>query len=174
QPEQVAFFNTMVSNCETVNIEGRPVVLSTFSWPVFVPEAAYLVHRLLDLQPIDVFFALILMENRVHIIARSVAPDVDVGRFMSLLGGGGHRNAASTVLKNATEIEAREKLLAILLENLRRLETARDLMKNPVITIDASKRISDAAEMMNGYRINALTVTKRNRVVGTISRQIAD
>jgi tRNA nucleotidyltransferase (CCA-adding enzyme) len=174
QPEQVAFFNTMVSNCETVNIEGRPVVLSTFSWPVFVPEAAYLVHRLMDLQPIDVFFALILMGDRVHIIARSVAPDVDVGRFMTLLGGGGHRNAASTVLKNATVIEAREKLLAILLENLRRLETARDLMKNPVITIDASKKISDAAEMMNGYRINALTVARRNRVVGTISRQIAD
>ena len=57
-----------------------------FSWPEFVPEAAYLVHRLMDLEPIDVFFALVLMDKRVHLIARSQLPDVDVGQIATAFG----------------------------------------------------------------------------------------
>jgi len=173
-PDQTAFFNTMVASCERLTLEGRSVVLSAFSWPSFVPEAAYLVHRLMDLEPIDIFFALVLMDNRVHIIARSAVPDVDAGQILTHLNGGGHKNAASAVLKGMTVIEAREKLLGVLQQNLKRRETARDLMKGNVITIAAHQKISEAAQQMNTYRINALTVTVGEKVVGTISRQIVD
>ncbi|HJZ13009.1 MAG TPA: CBS domain-containing protein, partial [Acidobacteriota bacterium] len=174
RPDQVDFFNTMVSHCESSNLEGRVVVISAFSWPVFVPEAAYLVHRLMDLEPIDIFFALIQMENRVHVIARSLAPDVDVGRVAEELGGGGHAMAASAVLKGMTLIEARENLLSVLHQNLQRREKASDLMKPNVITIDPTKKLSDAAELMNRHRINTLAVAEQNRIVGTITRQVVD
>ena len=55
QPAQVAFFNELIARCETIHMEGTHIVLSMFSWSEFVPEAAYLVHRLMDLEPIDVF-----------------------------------------------------------------------------------------------------------------------
>ena len=173
-PDQTAFFHAMVANCERLTFEGRSIVLSAFSWPLFVQEAAYLVHRLMDLEPIDIFFAIVLMDHRVHIIARSAVPDVDVGQILTHLNGGGHKNAASAVLKGTTVIEAREKLLSVLHQNLKRRETARDLMKSNVIAISAHQKISDAAQKMNTYRINALTVTDGTRVVGTISRQIVD
>jgi len=173
-PDQTAFFHSMVANCERLTLEGRAVVLSAFSWHGFVPEAAYLVHRLMDLEPIDIFFAVVLMDNRVHIIARSAVPDVDVGQILTHLNGGGHKNAASAVLKGITVIEGRERLLGVLHQHLKRRETARDLMKSNVITIGAHQKISDAAQKMNTYRINALTVTDEKKVVGTISRQIVD
>ncbi len=174
QPEQMSFFNTMVANCEQVNMEGSLVVMSAFSWPSFMPEAAYLVHRLMDLEPIDLFFALILMDERVHIIGRSAMPDADVGQILSLVGGGGHKMAASAVLKGVTLIEAREKLLEILHQNLRGRKKAMDLMKANIISVESSKRISDAAALLNKHRINALPVMERAKVVGTISRQIVD
>ncbi len=172
--DQTAFFHTMVANCEHLTFEGRAVVLSAFSWHAFVPEAAYLVHRLMDLEPIDIFFALVLMDNRVHIIARSVVPDVDVGQILTHLKGGGHKNAASAVLKGITVIEAREKLLGVLHQHLKRREIARDLMKSNVIAIGANQKISEAAQKMNTHRINALTVTDGKKAVGTISRQTVD
>lgn len=174
QPSQVAFFNELIARCENIHMEGTSIVLSMFSWTEFVPEAAYLVHRLMDLEPIDVFFALVLMDKRVHLIARSQLPDVDVGQIASALGGGGHRMAASAVLKGMTLIEAREKLLSALYQNLVRREKASDLMKKNIIGVEASKTISDAANLMNTFRVNALAVRDTNRVVGTISRQIVD
>jgi tRNA nucleotidyltransferase (CCA-adding enzyme) len=174
QPDQAAFFNTMVSNSEQITLDGSTVVLSVFSWPSFVPEAAYLVHRFMDLEPIDLFFALISMENRVHVIARSVSPAVDVGQLMIQLGGGGHKMAASAVLKGVTLIEAREKLIALLNQNLQRRERAVDLMKTNVIQIAPEKQMNEASELMNRYRINALVIADHNRTVGTITRQIVD
>lgn len=174
QPSQVTFFNELIARCETVHMEGTHVVISMFSWPEFVPETAYLVHRLMDLEPIDVFFALVLMDKRVHLIARSQLPDVDVGQIAAGLGGGGHKMAASAVLKGMTLIEAREKLLSALYQNLVRRERASDLMKKNIIAVEASKSISDAAHLMNTFRVNAVAVREKNRVVGTISRQIVD
>jgi tRNA nucleotidyltransferase (CCA-adding enzyme) len=174
QPDQAAFFNQMVSNCEQIEMDGISIVLSVFAWPEFVPEAAYLVHRFMDLEPIDLFFGLILMDDRVHVIARSVSPDVDVGQIMSQLGGGGHKMAASAVLKGFTLIESREKLLSVLRQNLKRREKAADLMKSNMIQIEPEKSLSEASELMNRYRINALVVSNGDKVVGTIARQIVD
>jgi tRNA nucleotidyltransferase (CCA-adding enzyme) len=174
QPDQAAFFNKMVSNTEQIEIEGSAVVLSTFAWPKYIPEVAYLVHRFMDLEPVDLFFALILMDNRVHVIARSASSVVDVGQIMLQIGGGGHKMAASAVLKGVTLIEAREKLIAILTQNLRRREKALDLMKANVIQISPEKKLSEASELMNRYRINALVVSSGTNVVGTITRQIVD
>ena len=174
QPDQAAFFNQMVSNSEQIDMDGSTVVLSIFSWPSFVPEAAYLVHRFMDLEPIDLFFALISMDNRVHVIARSVSPDVDVGQMMIQLGGGGHKMAASAVLKGVTLIEAREKLISLLHQNLQRREKASDLMKTNVIQISPKKELKEASELMNRYRINALVISDENKALGTITRQIVD
>jgi tRNA nucleotidyltransferase (CCA-adding enzyme) len=174
QPDQAAFFNKMVANSEQINVDGSTVVLSVFSWPSFVAEAAYLVHRFMDLEPIDLFFALISMENRVHIIARSVSSAIDVGQIMIALGGGGHKMAASAVLKGVTLIEAREKLIALLHTNLQRREKASDLMKTNIIQIAPEKQLTEAAELMNRYRINALVIGDENKAVGTITRQIVD
>jgi tRNA nucleotidyltransferase (CCA-adding enzyme) len=174
KPEEASFFNALVANCESVKMEGHSLTISPFNWPVFVPEAAYMVHRLLDLEPIDTFFALILMDNRLYIIARSNVPDVDVGSLLAFLGGGGHRMAASAVLKDVTLIEGKEKLLGVLHQNLARREKAADIMKRSLISIPADRNIGAAMELMNTYRINALIVTEGNRVVGTISRQTTD
>lgn len=173
-PEQTAFFNSIISHFEEIEIEANRVCLSVFPWPRFVPEAAYLVHRLMDLQPIDLFFAVVQMENRVHIIARSSLPDADAGQILHHLGGGGHKSAASAVLKGVTLIEARERLLIALQKTLQKRDTAATLMKGNIISIEHDSKLSDAADIMNSYRINSLPVRKGNRVIGAISRQIVD
>lgn len=174
RPEEASFFNELVARCETYKLEGHSVLISAFVWPEFIPEAAYLVHRLMDLEPIDTFFAIISMDNRVHVIARSNVPDVDVGSLLSQLGGGGHRMAASAVLKDVTLIEGKEKLLSLLGANLVRHEKASDLMQSTIISIEVDRSLQEASELMNSYRINALAVKEKDRVVGTLSRQIVD
>lgn len=173
-PAHVDFFNALVTHCETHSIQGHSVTLSVFPWNEFLPDAAVLVHRLMELEPIDVFFALVHMDGRVHLIARSRTDDVDVGKIAVEMGGGGHPVAASAVLKGVTLIEARENLLSVLNQKLVRREKASDVMKGSIITIEGARKISEAAEKMNSFRINALPVTEGSEVAGTITRQIVD
>ena len=53
-------------------------------------DFAVLVHKLMEMENIQVLFALARMEDRVHLVARTRLPEVDVGEIMATLGGGGH------------------------------------------------------------------------------------
>ena len=113
-------------------------------------------------------------EDRVHIIARSRTPAVDVGRVARALGGGGHPNAASATLKGVTLIEAKEILLKALRENIVPHKTAEDIMSYPAITLGPEVTLKKAVELMRRYNINAAPVVGGHVVSGVITRQVVD
>jgi tRNA nucleotidyltransferase (CCA-adding enzyme) len=113
------------------------------------------------------------MEDRIHIIGRSRIPEVDSGYIMSLLGGGGHKVAASSTIKEMTLPEAKEKLIEILRNNVKPLWKAKDIMFFPVKSVDSQSAISEALSILTKYNINAMPVLSRGKVVGVITRQVA-
>jgi tRNA nucleotidyltransferase (CCA-adding enzyme) len=126
------------------------------------------------MENINVLFALFRMEDRVHIIGRSRIPEVDSGHIMSLMGGGGHKVAASSTVKDMTLLEAKERLVDILKYNVKPLWKAKDIMFFPVKSVEAAGSIHDAKNTMLKYNINALPVLSSNKVVGIITRQIVE
>ncbi len=71
-------------------------------------DFAVLVHKLRDIENLDVVFALARMDDRVYLVARSRIPEVNVGAIVSLFGGGGHATAASASIKDLTLVQAEE------------------------------------------------------------------
>lgn len=171
-PEQVFLLNDLISNATVYNINGVEIVIAEGSSESYVGDLAVVVHKFRDMENINVVFALFRMEDRVYVIARSRVPEVDVGHILSLLGGGGHKEAASATVKDMTIVEAQEILLEHLRHNVKPLFRARDIMFFPVKSIEADATIEDARELMVKYNINALPVVSKGKVVGIITRQI--
>ncbi len=171
-PEQVFLLNDLISNATVYSINGVDVVIAEGSSESYVGDLAVVVHKFRDMENINVVFALFRMEDRVYIIGRSRIPEVDVGHILSLLGGGGHKEAASSTIKDMTIIEAQESLLEHLRHNVKPLWRARDIMFFPVKSIDADATIEEARVLMVKYNINALPVILNGKVAGIISRQI--
>jgi tRNA nucleotidyltransferase (CCA-adding enzyme) len=171
-PEQVFLLNDLISNASVYNINGIDVVVAEGSSENYVGDLAVVVHKFRDMENINVVFALFRMEDRVYIIGRSRIPEVDVGHILSLLGGGGHKEAASATVKEMTIIEAQEHLLEHLRHDVKPLWRARDIMFFPVKSIDQDATIEEARVLMVKYNINALPVLSGNFVAGTITRQI--
>ncbi|HEY3276503.1 MAG TPA: CBS domain-containing protein [Syntrophorhabdaceae bacterium] len=171
-PEQVFLLNDLISNATAYNINGVDVVVAEGISENYVGDLAVVVHKFRDMENINVVFALFRMEDRVYVIGRSRIPEVDVGHILSLLGGGGHKEAASATIKDMTLIEAREQLLENLRHNVKPLWRARDIMFFPVKSIDAEATIEEARVLMVKYNINALPVISHGKVAGTITRQI--
>lgn len=173
-PEQVFLLNDIIKNAATYNINGVDVVITEASTEQYVGDLAVIVHKFRDMENINVLFALFRMEDRVHIIGRSRIPEVDSGHIMSLMGGGGHKVAASSTVKDMTLLEAKERLLDILKYNVKPLWKAKDIMFFPVKSVEASGSIHDAKNTLLKYNINALPVLSNNKVVGIITRQIVE
>lgn len=168
---EVALLNEMNSGASTHIINGQDIVIARASSDNFLEDAAMLVHKMMDMNDIDVLFALMRMEHKIYFIARSRVKEVDAGEVAELFGGGGHPDAASAVIKDITLIQLEERLLAVLKEKAIREKKAGEIMSSPVKTITPGERLKDAKEIMAKFQINLLPVVKGDKLIGLLSRQ---
>jgi tRNA nucleotidyltransferase (CCA-adding enzyme) len=172
--EQVFLLNDLIQSATNYNIHGIDIVIAMASADRYVGDTAILVHKLKDMENLDVLFALVRMEDRVHIIGRSRIDEVNVAEVLLEFGGGGHATAASATVKDLTLIQCGEKLVQVLQEAVKPRKFARDLMTFPVKTIPADSRLSEAGEFLTRYNINVLPVLREDKLVGLISRQVIE
>lgn len=172
-PEQVFLLNDIIKNAGVYNINGIDIVITEGSTEQYVGDLAVIVHKYRDMENVNAVFALFRMEDRVHIIGRSRIPEVDSGYVMSLLGGGGHKVAASTTVKDMTLPEAKERLIEILRNSVKPLWQAKDIMFFPVKSVESASPMREALNVLTKYNINAMPVLSHGRVVGVITRQVA-
>lgn len=173
-PEQVNLLNEMIQGSTHHTINGVDVVITRVSSESYVADFALLVHKLRDMESLDVIFALATMENRVYIVGRSRLPEVDVGKIAMAFGGGGHHSAASATIKGQTAFQVEEKLFGLLRRFVDPGHSARDLMSSPVIHVGPHVTLRDASELLTRYNINVLVVLESDRLLGIISRQVIE
>jgi tRNA nucleotidyltransferase (CCA-adding enzyme) len=172
--EQVFLLNDLIQSATQYTVNGVVITITVASVERYIGDIAILVHKLKDMENLDVIFALIRMEDRLHLIGRSRIDQVNVGRIAARFGGGGHPTAASATIKNMTLYEAKERLISLLQENIQPEKTSSDLMTFPVKAIEADKTVAEAGELLTRYDINVLPALEKRRVVGLISRQVVE
>ena len=176
--QQLNILNEMLHSATPYHINGVDVVVTTVTTPAYVPDFAFLVQKMIKIENYDAVFAVGCMANKIYVVARSRIPEVDAGRIMQTLGGGGHPTAASATLKNLTLAQAEHHLVSVLYEKIRSQRSARDLMSSPAITVHAELSCEAARAFLNRYNINALlvteTVNQETRLAGFITRQVIE
>ena len=173
-PEQVFLLNDIIKNASVYNFNSIDIVITEASTERYVGDLAIIVHKFRDMENVNAVFAIFRMEDRVHIVGRSRIPEVDAGHVLSLMGGGGHKTAASTTIRDMTLIEAKDRLIEVLRYNVKPLWKARDIMFFPVKSVDAESPIHEAKNILTKYNINALPVVSEGKVAGIITRQVVE
>ncbi len=180
-PDQVSLLNEMIQSSTRYTISGIDVLVTVVATEKFVPDFAFLVHKMVKMENLEAIFAIALMENKIYVVARSRVTEVDVGAILEHLGGGGHAYAAAATVKGRTIAQVEHVLVDLLYTNIQSRRLARDLMSAPAITIAAEVPCRDAGELMTRYNVNALLVTeasagneKTGLPVGFITRQVVE
>jgi tRNA nucleotidyltransferase (CCA-adding enzyme) len=175
---QVSLLNDLLTNLTEVIVRGQRIFIAEASHAEYIPEVALIVHRLRDMEKIDVLFALVCLEGKIYLIARSRNPRVNVARVAERFGGGGHQYAAAALTRDLTLVQCREQLLAVLGEVVEPALTAADLMTAPVVTVAEDTSLKAAAKMLTRYNINVLPVVagaeNGGRLSGIITRQVVE
>ncbi len=174
--DQISILNELLDSATTHDIHGVGVVITEVSTERFINDFAFLVHKVIDMENMRVLFALGRMADRIHVVARSKSPDVDVGQICSSLGGGGHAYAASATIKDKTLAEVRDDLFALLYSHVNPQLVVDSLMSRPAVTIEDDVSIHDAVELMTRYSLKALPVVAEGtmKTVGLLDHHLAD
>ena len=177
-PEQVALLNDMIQGAIHFNIHGIDVVVTTVNTDNYVPDFAFLVHKMVRMENLNAIFALAAMGNKIYLVARSRVPEVDVGGILKSIGGGGHSFAAAGTIRGKTLVQAQHELVDILYKKIRSRHLAADLMTSPAITAAADTTCRNANDLLTRYNINALVVAQKDngmdRLEGYITRQVIE
>lgn len=172
--EQVFLLNDLIQSANRYNIHEIDVVIAQAAVDHYIGDIAVLVHKLKDIENLDVLFVLVRMEDRIYFIGRSRLEEVNVADIASEFGGGGHPTAASATLKGMTLIDAHDRLVKVLKEMVRPRRVARDVMVYPVKTIEPERTLEEAGEMLTRYNLAILPVLHEGHVVGLISKQVVE
>ncbi len=175
--EQIEILNELIQTRRVYKVRGVDVNIAEASAEGYVGDLAVLVHKLKDMENLNVLFVLARMENRIFFVARSRISEIDVGVIAREFGGGGHPTAASATVKDLTLFQVRERLLALLDEHLQpkdEKEKVREYMTFPVKAMLADATILEAAEALNRYNINSLPILEGDRVCGILTRQTVE
>jgi tRNA nucleotidyltransferase (CCA-adding enzyme) len=176
-PEQIGYLNDMIQATTRHLINGVEVVVTRVSYDHYLPDFAFLVHKMVKMEEIDALFALAMMENKVYIVARSRTEDVDTGEILGALGGGGHPSAASAVVKGETLAQVEQSLFGELNRHIEARRQARHLMASPAITVRTEVSCAEANALLTRYNINALLVVNAaapHDIMGYITRQVIE
>ncbi|MEA3333455.1 MAG: CBS domain-containing protein [Pseudomonadota bacterium] len=173
--EHISLLNDLLSSQLTIYPRGQKVVLVEAGRDHYISDVAMVVHRLRDIERLEVVIALLRLDDKIYLIGRSRSPALDMGRLLAHFGGGGHHYAAA-VTRELTLIQCRERLLELLEEEVVPPLIAADLMTSPVLTITPTTPLTKAAEVLTRYNINVLPVIdeKNSRLTGIISRQVVE
>ena len=171
--EQVTWLNELLNEMTIHKINGVDIHISVISSSSYITDLASIIQKIVRMENLDVFFAIVLMDNKINIIARNSIPEVDVGRILANFNGGGHSYAASAKVDNKTLAQVEIMLIQQLQKEIKCIETVKNLMTTPAITIEAGMTCKKAGHLMTRYNVNTLLVVnkKNNAYEGYITRQ---
>ena len=174
--EQVTWLNELINEMTSIVVNGIQIHLSAIAASHYIPDLASIVQKIVRMENLDCFFALVLMGSKVHVIARNRLHELDVGKILGVLGGGGHFYAASAKVDNQTLPQVEMRLMELIEQQIRHVRVAKKLMSSPAVTLTSENSCLDAAQKMGRYNVNTLLVldAHTNEYLGFITRHLAE
>ena len=168
---QKKLLNQLLLSSKEIFCKGIRINIAKAEIKNYIEGLALLTHRLIEIENSDVFFTVVKMLDRAYIVGRSRTSSVDVDEILKELGGGGHFQAASAVVKDLTLNELEKELINILERKVKVEMVANDIMSSPVKTVDSLTSIDETNKVLLRYGHNGIPVVEEGKLKGIITMQ---
>jgi tRNA nucleotidyltransferase (CCA-adding enzyme) len=162
----------LLDTLESVEAAGIEVLVGAIAWPEHVDGVSNLAHKIVDLTDCRALVLLVEMGDRVFAVVRSRTPEIDAAELARSLGGGGHRQAASAILRDGLAA-ARERLDESL-EATAAPVTAADVMSRPIRSVGPDDTVARAMVACQRYGQSGILVLEQGRLTGVVAREDLD
>jgi len=168
---QKKLLNKLLLSSKEIFCKGVRINMAKAEVKNYTEGLALLTHKLIEIENSDVFFTIVKMADRIYIVGRSRTNSVDVDEILKELGGGGHFQAASAVVKDLSLDELEKKIIRILERKVRVGIVAEEIMSSPVKTVNTSTSIEETKKILLRYGHNGIPVVEEGELKGIITMQ---
>jgi tRNA nucleotidyltransferase (CCA-adding enzyme) len=168
---QKKLLNKLLLSSKEIFCKGIRINMAMAEVKNYTEGLALLTHRLIEIENSDVFFTIVKMAERIYIVGRSRTNSVDVDEVLKELGGGGHFQAASAVVKDLSLDELEKKLIRILERKVKVGIVAKNIMSSPVKTVNTLASIEETKKILLRYGHNGIPVVEEGKLKGIITMQ---
>jgi len=163
----------LMSALETERVAGVDVFICAVPWPRHVDGISNLAHKIVDLTDCRALVLLVEIDARVFAVTRSRTPEIDAAAIARLLGGDGHREAASGLFRG-TLAEAQKTLRSGLATAVSEPVRAEQIMSRPARSVGPDETVAHAMVACQRYAQSGILVVEEGHLVGAVGREDLD
>ncbi len=165
----------MISNLKRLTIHEKEVIISSAVTERFIEGLSVLTRKLGQIEDVSVIFCWVKMKDKIYVAARSEDAQVDVSKILEVIGGGGHSQASSAIIKDMEFAEIEQKVLAALDKNIKKPVLAKDIMSYPVRVVGEDESIARVNELLKKYGHSGIPIVDSSGgLAGIITRKDID
>ncbi len=119
---------------------------------------------------VDAIFVIFVTNGRSTVIGRSGVEEIDIGRLMSHLGGGGHAGAGSVTIKTDEQSpeDIKARIIQLLESEQKEGATIADLMSFPVTHVSPDTSMRAVHTLMSRKKIRGVLVMENDELQGIV------
>ena len=172
--EQRELLVSLIDNRIVIDVAGMKVVATWATNDLYVEDISGLAPRIGDIADWDALFICVEMEGRTFVVGRSRNESIDADSVVSTVGGGGHAQAASAIVRDSTAEDVMSQLIASVKSTVTHAKSARDIMSKPVQSMSIEVTINEALVELQRRGHSGAQVVEKGALVGTVMREDLD
>lgn len=182
--DQRRLYDRLMRNIETIEIQDQTILAVKADAMDVQDEISSVAHKMRDVLNPDALLLLVLTPQGIRLVARSTSDQVDVSSIAEAMGGGGHKRAASALIRPDSHLEGEQLNHFLNLQYKTMIEDLKDHVK-PVVTVEGlmskdplllspDTHVREAYRLMQRYGYEGYPVVSDGEVVGLLNRREVD
>ncbi len=174
QPNQRELLRRLDAAREQREIAGLRVITAAALAEDYIEDVSTLVTRIGDIADWDVLLLSVAMEGRVLVVGRSRTAALAVDEALAAVGGGGHAQAASAIVRDPDPETVLKRVLAEVERLAKPPLRAEDVMSRPVHAVSSEDDISEALLQCQRLGLSGIQVSSDGSLTGIVAREDLD
>ena len=181
---QQQLYDRLLKDLIQVDVEGYSILVAKAIATDLNDEISTVAHKMREFLTPDGLVLLVSTRQGIRLVARSTTDNIDMSRLALHFGGGGHKRAASALIReegrsssnitdaNLAEVAHRviETIPQIVIPGIK---VSQMMSRNP-LTLSPLISAVDAAELMKRYGFEGYPVVDNKHLVGLLTRRNVD
>jgi len=181
---QRRLYDRLLKNIEPHEIEDQTILAGKADAMDVRDEISSVAHKMRDVLNPDALLLLVSTTQGIRLVARSTSDQVDVSAIAEEMGGGGHKRAASALIRPEGDLDGSQlqyflevqyqHMIDILKEKVKPAVTVSSLMSKDPLLLSPDTPVREAHRLMQRYGYEGYPVVSEGEVVGLLNRREVD